>query len=292
MKLHLLDRSSLSNSSFTAKVNEYPYFLKLWHYHPELELVVVLSSEGTSFIGDSIDKFKVGDVVLIGKNLPHMWLNDESYFDKDFSKSAKAIAIHFKDDFLGATFFTTPEMIHLLELFDRAKFGLKFLEIDEALINEIHRMLELKGFEKTIAFLAILHKLAKHKQTKRLSSMGYVNSFQSSYSDAQNRVQAYIFNNFNKDITLEEAANIAHMNTSAFSRSFKRINRKTFSKYVVEIRIGYACKLLIENKLNITAICYESGFKNVSNFNRQFKRIMNCTPSEYLKEHIIETINN
>ncbi|WP_299547043.1 AraC family transcriptional regulator [Seonamhaeicola sp.] len=289
MKLHRLDRSSIDNSSFTAKINEYPHFLKIWHYHPELELVVILKSEGTSFIGDSIEKFEVGDVVLIGKDLPHMWLNNTPYFEEDSQKSAKAIAIHFKEDFLGKAFFETPEMIHLLELFSRAKFGLKFLNIDKKLIDDIQMMLELEGFEKTTAFLIILNKLAKHKDVKRLASTGFINAFKTAKSDTQDKVQAYIFNNFNKDIRLEEAAKIACMNTSAFSRFFKRINRKTFSRYVTEIRVGYACKLIIEHKLNISGICYESGFKNISNFNRQFKTIMNCTPSEYLKKYKIKT---
>jgi AraC-like DNA-binding protein len=285
MKLHLLDRSSISNSSFTTKVNEYPYFLKIWHYHPELELVVILKSEGTCFVGDSIEKFEVGDVVLIGKNLPHMWLNDEDYFDQNLDQSAKAIAIHFKQTYLGEAFFETPEMIHLLELFEKAKFGLKFLKVDKNLILEIQSMLELKGFDKTISFLTILNKLSKHTSTKKLASQGFVNSFKSTKSDTQDKVQAYIFKNFNKEINLEEAANIAHMNTSAFSRYFKRVNRKTFSRYVTEIRIGYACKMLMENKFNIAGICYESGFKNISNFNRQFKIVMDCTPSDYLKNY-------
>ncbi|APY11407.1 AraC family transcriptional regulator [Seonamhaeicola sp. S2-3] len=289
MKLHLLDRSSISNSSFTTKVNEYPYFLKIWHYHPELELVVILKSEGTCFVGDSVEKFEVGDVVLIGKDLPHMWLNDEDYFKEDSNKSAKAIAIHFKQDYLGDTFFKTPEMTHLSKLFERAKFGIKFLNVSKNLILEIQNMMKLKGFYKTITFLTILDKLANHNQTKQLASEGFVKSFKSSKSDTQDKVQAYIFKNFNKNISLDEAANIAHMNTSAFSRYFKRVNRKTFSRYVTEIRIGYACKLLIENKFNISAICYESGFKNISNFNRQFKLIMNCTPSDYLKNYRIKT---
>lgn len=289
MKLHLLDRSSINNSSFTTKVNEYPYFLKIWHYHPELELVVILKSEGTCFVGDSIEKFQIGDVVLIGKNLPHMWLNDEDYFDQNSKESAKAIAVHFKQSYLGEAFFETPEMIHLLELFNRAKYGLKFLNIDKTLIDDIQKMLKLKGFYKTISFLMILNKLAKHKSVKKLASDGFVNSFKATKSDTQDKVQAYIFKNFNKEINLETAANIAHMNTSAFSRYFKRVNRKTFSRYVTEIRIGYACKMLIEDKFNIAAVCYESGFKNISNFNRQFKIIMNCTPSDYLKNYHLKS---
>lgn len=286
MKLHLLDRSSISNSSFTTKVNEYPYFLKIWHYHPELELVVILKSEGTCFVGDSIEKFEVGDVVLIGKNLPHMWLNDENYFNQDKDESAKAIAIHFKQNYLGESFFETPEMMHLLELFDRSKCGLKFLNVGNELIDEIQEMLEMKGFQKTISFLIILDKLAKHKDIKKLASDGFVNSFKAAKSKIQDNVQAYIFKNFNREIKLEEAANIAHMNVSAFSRYFKRVNKKTFSRYVAEIRIGYACKLLMEKRSNIAAVCYESGFNNISNFNRQFKLVMNCTPSAYLKSYL------
>lgn len=289
MKLHQLDRSSVNNSSFAAKINEFPYFLKIWHYHSELELVVILKSEGTCFIGDSINKFEVGDVVLIGKDMPHLWLNNEEYFQEDSKKTAKAIAIHFKEDSFGKGFFETPEMIHLLELFSRAKVGLKFLNLDKKIIPEIEAMLELDGFEKTIAFLIILNKLAKHKDTKSLSSHGFLNSFKLSRDTYQDKVQSYIFRNFNKDIRLEEAAKIANMNSSAFSRFFKRVNRKTFSRHVTEIRIGYACKLLIENKLNIAGVCYESGFKNISNFNRQFKIIMDCTPSEYLRKYNIET---
>lgn len=285
MKLHLLDRSSLRNSSFTAKLNDYPYFLKIWHYHPELELVVILKSEGSCFVGDSIEKFEAGDIILIGENLPHMWLNDEDFFQRNTDQSAKAIAIHFKKDYLGTPFFETPEMNHILHLFERAHLGLKFLNLDKTLIQDILNMMEQKGFEKTISFLNILNQLSRHKDTKSLASKGFADSFKTSKNKTQDKVQAYIFKNFNKPITLEEVAQIANMNTSAFSRFFKRTNRKNFSRYLAEIRIGYACKLLIEDKYNIASICYESGFNNISNFNRQFKLIMNCTPSVYVKKH-------
>ena len=218
-----------------------------------------------------------------------MWLNDENYFDQDKGEAAKAIAIHFKQNYLGAAFFETPEMIHLLELFERSKCGLKFLNVGTDVIDEIQEMLEMKGFLKTISFLMILDKLAKHKEVKKLASDGFINSFKATKSEVQDNVQAYIFKNFNKEINLEEAATIAHMNVSAFSRYFKRVNRKTFSRYVTEIRIGYACKLLMEKRFNIAAVCYESGFNNISNFNRQFKLVMDCTPSEYLKNYNVKT---
>ncbi|MBU3820997.1 AraC family transcriptional regulator [Flavobacteriaceae bacterium XHP0103] len=286
MKLHFLDRSCLGNTSFSTKVNEMPFFLKIWHYHPELELVLVLESEGTRFIGDNIEKFEPGEVILIGENLPHMWLNDEAYFKENSKLLARGISVHFKKNYLGTTFFSTPEMSHLLELFNRARFGIKFLGVDEEMIQEIQEMAKLEGFEKSVKFLMILDKLANHKDYRYLASQGYVNSFKINENETLDKVYAYIFKNFNKSITLQNVADVAHMNTSAFSRFFKRVNSKTFSQYISEIRIGYACKLLIERKYNIAEICYESGFNNISNFNRKFKLIMKCTPSVYVKKHL------
>ncbi len=100
MKLHLLNRNKPENSAFRVTRHCLPHFLKVWHYHPELELVLSLKSTGTRFVGDSIKKFEAGDVVLIGKNLPHMWLNDEPYFEKKSKLVAEDLVMHFKKEFL------------------------------------------------------------------------------------------------------------------------------------------------------------------------------------------------
>ncbi len=284
MKLHLLDRSH-TTSAISVRKNSYANFLKIWHYHPELELVIVLKSKGTRFIGDSIKKFQSKDVVLIGKNLPHMWLNDPKYFQEDKSLSAEAVAIHFKEDFLGNTFLQLPEIKPIVALFKKAEQGIQFRNVPDALIQAIIKLNDETDFNKTHQFIGILHELAVHDDYNLLASSGYVASLRLEKSDLSNKVIAFIFNNFNKDIDLNSVADLVNMNPSAFSRSFKRVHRKTFSKYVNEIRIGYACKLLIENELNVAAIAYESGFNNLSNFNRQFKMIKNMSPSAYLKKH-------
>lgn len=285
MKLHLLDRSSLQNNSFNVTNNSYPYFLKIWHHHPELELVLIEKSTGTRFIGDNIEKFQAGEVVLIGENLPHMWLNDETYFMESSKLTSEAIAIHFKKDFLGTTFFEVPEMTHISELILRAKRGVKFIDLKKNTIQEIRKLATLSGFQKAMSFINILNVLATHSDYKLLSSEGFINSFNKVESKNLDTIYAYIFKNFTKPISLNNVAEVACMNPSSFSRYFKRIHRKTFTEYVNELRIGFACKLLIEGKYSITAICYECGFNNVSNFNRQFKKITNFSPKKYLKKH-------
>ncbi|NLP56899.1 AraC family transcriptional regulator [Lutibacter sp. B1] len=285
MKLHLLDRSDLQNKSLSVHFNNYSYFLKLWHYHEQLELVVILKSTGTRFVGDSIEKFNEGEIILLGKNLPHMWLNDKIYFKKDSSLKAQAIAIHFKEDFIGNDFFNTPEVKHIPLLFEKAKRGIKFTGNNKELVSEISKMLDLNHFDRIIKMIQILNSLSQKKEYSLLSSSGFINSFKKTENTKLDDVYSYMFNNFKNQISLNEIAEIAHMNPAAFSRHFKKVNKKPFSKYLNEIRIGYACKLLLEQKYNVTDICYESGFNNLSNFNRQFKTITNYSPTEYLKDY-------
>ena len=285
MKLHFLDRTDLRNKSLSVHYNSYPNFLKLWHYHEQLELVVVLKSTGTRFVGDSIEKFNQGEIILLGKNLPHMWLNDKAYFAEDSDLKAEAIAIHFRQEFLGSGFFETPEMKHIDQLFDRARRGIKFKDRNGEIIAEIKEMVELDDFQRVVKMLEILNLLAGWKDSVQLSSSGFLNTFHKSENNNLDKVYSYVFNNFKKPISLEDVSEIAHMNPSAFSRFFKKISRKTFSRYLNEIRVGYACKMLLEQKYSITDICYESGFNNLSNFNRQFKAITNYSPTEYLQDY-------
>ena len=281
MKLHSIDRSSTVNkTAFRVRKNSYANFLKIWHYHPELELVYILQSSGTRFIGDSIEKFDKGDLVLIGKNLPHMWLNDEAYFLDNSKLKAEAIAFHFKEDFLGKDFFNLEETKSIQQMMRLARRGICFQNVDEKLIRKIKKTLTKEPMSKLLDFIDILKQLSEHKDYKVLAGNTYHNTLHNKSN--LDEVYNYIFNNFNKQLQLAEIAAIVNMNPSAFSRYFKKVNRKTLSKYINEIRIGYACKKLKEGDLTITQICYESGYNSLSNFNKQFKNITGKTPSEYI----------
>ncbi|MFC4222034.1 AraC family transcriptional regulator [Flagellimonas marina] len=286
MKLHYLDRSNTSDNSFSVKHHVFPYFLRIWHYHPELELSLIVKSKGTRFVGDSIERFQEGDVILIGEKLPHMWLNDDKYFSNSKNLQAEAIAIHFRKDFMGKDFCDSKELRHIKALIEKSRYGLKFNAPEKELIAKIESLVALNGFEKLMSFLNILNDLTNHKDITQLSSKGYLNIFREGNNKKMSKTHEYIFKNFNKgNISLEEVASIAHMSASAFSRSFKRVNGKTFNEYVNEVRIGYACKLLNEYNYNISRVSYESGYNNISNFNRQFKKITGRTPSDYIKQY-------
>ncbi|MFY0653288.1 MAG: helix-turn-helix domain-containing protein [Cyclobacteriaceae bacterium] len=289
MKAKLLDKSTLQNKSFNLEFHDYPYFLKMWHYHEELEMSLIEESNGAIFIGDGISNFDCGDFILIGKNLPHLFQNDEKFFLKNPKIRAKALVTHFREDFLGKEFFQIPEMYGIRQLFDRASRGIRFYGPSIENIRSEYRSLYKKNdFERIPEIIKLLNDLSRIKDYELISSVGYLESFEKGKDSKLDKIYSYIYENFKSDINLEVVASIANMNPSAFSRYFKRMNKKTFSQFLNQVRIGYACKMLIDDNYNIAQVCYASGYNNISNFNKQFKAITDMTPSEYLEKFNFE----
>lgn len=287
MKPERIDRSNYKDQSFSISYLNGQNFFKVWHYHPELELVFILESTGTQFVGDSIEKFQSGDVLLVGKNLPHLMLNDNEYFEEGSTLKARAIVINFERFFTGRTFLALPEMRPIDELLDLSERGIKFSgPIRGYARDTAHKMVSLKSHERMLEFIELLGRLAETSDYRLLSSLGFSNSIGNIEKSRMGRVYDYVMNNFNDKISLQEAADIVHMNPTAFSRYFKKNHKKNFTQYVNEVRIRYACKLLQEKRLNISEICYLAGFNNISNFNRQFRVIKNSSPKEYLRSYM------
>lgn len=283
MELLHLNRSSIEDRSLRVTHESSRNFLRVWHQHEELELVLVQQSTGVRFVGDSIEKFREGDLILLGKNVPHMWLNDDSYFREGSRLSAEAVAVHFKQAFLGVDFLQVPEMQHIAEFLYLASRGIRFLNPDKQLLNSISQLPYLDNTSQVIKMIDILHQLALHKDRQMLSSSGFLNTYQKTKNQRIDKMYKYIFHHFNTPIGAGDIAEHISMNKAAFSRFFKKLHRKPFTKYLNEIRVGYACKLLLEEQESITSIAYLSGFNNISNFNRQFKLIKGMSPSAYLE---------
>jgi AraC-like DNA-binding protein len=93
-----------------------------------------------------------------------------------------------------------------------------------------------------------------------------------------------------KKIYPDEVARQANIIPNSFWRYFKPHTRKTYRTFLQELRVGYASKLLIENRKNITQVCYESGFNNLTNFCKSFKKVTVKTPLEYQKVFIADAV--
>lgn len=288
MKAQLIGRYIDQNNSVSLQDYNSNHFLKIWHYHPELELDIILSSTGTRFVGDNVEHFVKGDIVLLGKNLPHLWLNDNKYFEDNSELKAKAIVIHINDKFLRGLM-EIPEMATVNALLLRSKLGISFRgKLNNYVIQKAQEMIDASDSKRVNLLIDILIDLASRKDSNTLSSSGFVDSFNFSSKDRMAPVYEFVMNNFKENIRLDKAAALAHMNTSSFSRYFSQIHKKTFTQFLNEMRIGYACKLLIENKYNVSQVCFQSGFNNLSNFNRVFKQVKHISPTKYVNLYSIE----
>lgn len=261
------------------------HFDPVWHAHSEYQLFVVLEGTGTRFIGDSIKAFKPGELIFTGPHLPHLWRSDEIYFNKKSSVQAEGIVIYFNENFLGDHIMDKEEMAVLKKFFTKSMRGLEFYGQKKAVVISLMQELTgLHGIQSVIQLLRILELLAGSREYHYISSKPYEDVFNEHETDRLNIVYEYVLKNFRQKIMLEELAGLLHMTPTSFSRYFTMKNNKPFSRFVSEIRIKHACKLLTESEASIEQICYECGFNTLSNFNKQFKEIMLKKPTQYKKE--------
>lgn len=264
--------------SFSTVFENPPLFSTAWHHHPEYELIFILGSVGTRFMGDSIKNFNETELVLIGPHLPHCWKEDSTNINPD----AVAYVVHFSESFLGKEFFGIPEGRLVRQLLERSQRGLRFFgDIEEECIAKMQRTFETADFDRVLSLLDLLNFLAKSESYEQLSSAGFTEQLMDNQSERINRVLEYTLENFTHPIDLKTVSDLAYMSRTAFCRFFKKSTGKTYFDFVKEIRVGHACKLLQETDDNIHSVAYNCGYENISNFNRQFKEALNISPLKY-----------
>lgn len=248
----------------------------LWHYHPEIELVYVNGGAGKRQIGSHVSCYTDGDLILIGSNLPHCGFTDK------FTGNKSEIVIQMKEDFLGNSFFNIPEMKQTRTLFEIARGGVAFFGETKNIVGEkLENLKNESDFEQLLSILSVLNELGNSKDFKVLNAEGFSFKTDIEDNDRINIVFNHVRNNFKEEVTLAEIADKAGMTIPSFCRYFKKITNKTFIQFVNEYRLVHASKLLAEQPMSITDVCYESGFNNFSHFNKSFKGFTGQSPSEF-----------
>jgi AraC-like DNA-binding protein len=259
-----------SQESFRLQEDQETHFYDHLHQHPEVQLTLVLNSEGKIIVGDFIGTFKPGDIFLIGPNLPHVFRNESRYYDEPHEGQAHSLTVFFEWQAFGEKFLSLPELANLHEF---AKFS--------------EQMFKKTGMDRLIVLLKILNILSANKTMEPLASAGVYSEFDELDGKKLADIYRFTMNEFHRKISLDEVASLAHMTTNSFCRYFKKRTRKSYIDFLTEIRIGHARKLLQRDDLSISQISLEVGFNNLSNFNRKFREVCSITPTEFrkLQEH-------
>ncbi len=247
-----------------------------WHVHPEYEIVYISNGKGKRHIGDHISFYEDGDLIFLGPNLPHYG------FTEDLVEDHVEIVVQMREDFLGNDFLSYPEMENIQFLFQLAHRGISFKnEIKHEVGRHLQEMLNMPPFERLLGLLKVLEMMATTTAFQILNATKV--GFEVNPRDV-NRLAAvfrHVESNFKEEISLHEAADLINMTVPAFCRYFKKTTNKTFTQFLNNYRISYACKLLSNEEISISEVSFESGFNNLSHFNKQFKKIVNCSPKEY-----------
>lgn len=259
-----------------------PHFDANWHFHPHYQLFTVLEGTGKRLIGDSIQTFGPGDTVFLGPDVPHLWRSDPVFFEGNTALFTHGIVLYFQEDFLGKDFLERNEMLAIRQLLQESKRGIEYKgELREHIRTELTELKQIDGFQSVLRLLSLLNRIAHEDGGSPIASFGYINNYKVSETERMQKVHNYVLQHFAQEIRLGDVASLAGMTEAAFCRYFKARANKTFIDFVNEIRIGHACKLLLEDKFTIAQIAYDSGFDSLSNFNRNFKRYIGHTPREY-----------
>ncbi|WP_431242898.1 AraC family transcriptional regulator [Flavobacterium sp. P21] len=288
MKIVKTTIASYTNTSLSVFSREESFFQSPFHSHPEFELVYILESHGKRIIGNSVESFQPGDMVFLGDDIPHVWLNDEIFYKGINSLKAKAIVIYFSRDLFGNSFYELPEAQEVKKFFAQAIKGVSITGETNALIaKKMSKLLKKKGFEVVMGLLEILFLLSKSKDLRYINDNSYVPVNEDNKNDRLAEVFKYVKSNYKEEISLDEISKIANLTPTSFCRMFKAKTKKPFVEYLNEIRVSNACKYLIETDLGISEIAYECGYKTASNFNKLFKKLIGTTPKEYRKNALV-----
>jgi len=274
------------NDTYGLKVIDVPYFSTDFHFHEECQLTYTIESEGRVMIGDSVANFNNDELIFVGSNLPHVWHNGNQYFnDEPKNSHARSVSLFIHPEKI-LHIFREPENIQRLKsFFLLGKRGMKFGLSTRTAVSRLLRkaMAETEEIKLLMVVLEILDLLCRAKDYQLLSSPGYTNNYQLKDNDRMDKILKYIFDNFHREVLLDEAAEMNHMNKHAFCRYFRSRTQKTFVTFVNEVRVGHACKLLAETDQQISDLAYCCGFNNLSNFNKFFKMAKGVTPRAYRK---------
>ena len=265
-----------------ARYYDYDRFTYPWHFHSQYEIIYVRKGDGRCFVGDCIEQFSDGDMILFGPNLPHYMRSDDAYHCGNPLLRVQGTIVQFEENFMQYSFDHYPQFHQIRLLLKEAKRGVVFHAADNGAVRgRVSAFPELKGFGQITGLLDLLQELSVSVRKKPLASPCYYEKFPTVGNKRIDKIISFINSNYTRSLKLDEIAEMANMNSSAFCRFFKEVTEKTFLQYVADMRIGFACQLSTIGGMEISQIAVECGFESISHFNRTFKQLTKLTPTQY-----------
>lgn len=254
------------------------------HRHKEIELNLVCNCKGCQrIVGDSVEVLDYYDLVIVGEDLEHGW-HQNGVRQKN---RIREITIQWEASTIGAALLNKNPFSSIKELLTKASHGVAFgQDIISDLLPKFEDLVRPQtGFMRYLKLLEILFSLSVSKDCQTLSTTSFANVNETDSSRRIRKVKDYITSHYSEHLSLDFLASMVGLTPTAFSRFFKMHTNQTLSDYIIDTRLGFAIRKLVDTSMTCSEICYMCGFNNLSNFNRQFKKRKGCTPVEFREKY-------
>jgi len=254
-----------------------------WHYHNNYEISFITEGSGKRIVADSIEEFQPGDLVFIGRNLPHVWIPEKESRTPS-NRTLEMVFLQFTSEVLCPQLLKLPEFKYIAKALSFSERGIHIVEQTLNEVSEIMLQLPyLKSFDRMIHFFKMMDIIGRSDTNIQLASKEYHNMRFKTGNKRIATIHEYFMNNYREEVDLKELATLVNMAEGSLCRFFKMNMGMTLFEYLNQIKVEFACKLLMDHDLSILEVCLDSGFNNLSHFNKQFKKTTGMPPSEYRK---------
>jgi AraC-like DNA-binding protein len=254
-----------------------------WHYHGNYELSFITEGTGKRIVADSIEDFQPGDLVFIGRNLPHVWIADKETRALS-SRTMEMVFLNFTPEILSAQLLILPEFVNVKKALEMSEQGIQIVGQTLNEVSEIMLQLPyLKSLDRILHFFIMMDIIGRSRSNIQLASKEYLRM---KFTPANKRVAIihdYLMNNYREEVNLDRIAALVNMAKGSLCRFFRDVMGVTLIDYLNRLKVDFACKLLMDPDLSIMEVAFDSGFNNISHFNKQFRKITGISPSGYRK---------
>ena len=252
-----------------------------WHYHNNYEISFITEGSGKRIVADSIEEFQPGDLVFIGRNLPHVWISDKEIHTPT-TRSLEMVFLQFTSEVFSSQLLSLPELKYVAKAIELSERGIQIVGQTLNEVSEIMLQLPyLKSFDRMLHFFRLMDIIGRSETNIPLASKEFLKLRFKTGNKRIAAIHEYLMNNYREEVDLKRLAELVNMAEGSLCRFFKMNMGMTVFEYLNQLKVELACKLLMDNDLSILEVCLDSGYNNLSHFNKQFRKINGIPPSEY-----------
>jgi len=217
-----------------------------WHYHNNFEISFITEGSGKRIVADSIEEFQPGDLVFIGRNLPHVWIADKEARTPS-NRALEMVYLQFTSEVLCQQLLMLPEFKNISRALALSERG---IQIVGHTLNEVSAIMlqlpYLKSFDRMLHFFKMMDIIGSSETNIQLASKEYLNLRFSTGNKRIAIIHEYLMNNYREEVDLKRLADLVNMAEGSLCRFFKQNMGLTVFEYLNKIRIEFGCKLLMD----------------------------------------------